>query len=118
MMDYRKEVLRTLNADYSAIKARLDSPEALRLLNAVVGLSGESGEVLDLVKKWLFHGTPLDYSKLQNELGDCRFYLELALSVLNKTIEEIEMLNSAKLRKRYPNGFSEKAAAERLDVNG
>jgi len=116
-MTYREEILRTINSDFNSIRDRLSSPNSLKLLNALVGLAGESGEALDLMKKLVFHGTPLDEKKLLNELGDVRYYLELALSVLNKDIKDIEEMNSDKLRKRYPEGFSERAAVERKDIS-
>ena len=109
-MDYRKEMLRTLNND-----GNFDQESFV--INAALGLTGETGEFADHVKKWLFHGHELDKDKIIKELGDIRYYLELACYSMGVTIEEIETKNSEKLRKRYPNGFSTEASIARVDVD-
>ena len=79
------------------------------LSNAALGLCGESGEVADLIKKILYQGHLFDRTvqeKLLNELGDIRWYLELAAIAMDVTMEEIEERNVAKLKARYPDGFS------------
>lgn len=78
------------------------------LLNGVMGLAAESGEVLDLVKKYKFHNKPLNKDELIKELGDVRWYIALILKTLDVTLEEIEQKNLEKLNKRHPNGFSGK----------
>lgn len=88
------------------------------IINAALGLTGESGEFADQIKKWLFQDHPLDNAKLINELGDIRFYLELACYAIGVSLEEVEKQNSAKLRKRYPNGFTTEASQARVDVDG
>lgn len=106
-MKYREEVKRT-----GASKL---TDEQL-LANGALGLCGESGEVCDLIKKYLFQGAPLNRLKIIEELGDVRWYFELLCIQLETSIEEIELVNIAKLRKRYPEGFDAKAAAARVDV--
>lgn len=108
-MDYRKEMLRTMNHD-----GNFDQESFI--INATLGLTGEAGEVSDHVKKWLFQGHELDTKKLINELGDIRYYLELACYALGVTMEQVEQANSEKLRKRYPNGFSPEASLARVDT--
>jgi NTP pyrophosphatase (non-canonical NTP hydrolase) len=86
------------------------------ILNAALGIAGESGEIVDLIKKFEFHGHPFDLSKLQNEIGDVLFYLNW-LAYLNGTdIESCLEVNAEKLRKRYPNGFNSKNSIERKDT--
>ncbi len=101
--EYRQHVLRTLNpaADYT---------KESRLTLAALGLAGESGEVVDLIKKHLFHGKPLDRDKIILELGDVRWYLESFAWVLGVGMEEIEERNIAKLKARFPDGFTNKDA--------
>jgi NTP pyrophosphatase (non-canonical NTP hydrolase) len=106
-MSYREDVKRTANPDLT--KDEL-------LVNGAMGLAGEAGEVIDLVKKIIFHGKPFDREKLINELGDVRWYLELVSIYLDAPMEEIEAKNIEKLRQRYPEGFSSKASEERKDV--
>lgn len=106
-MSYREEVKRTLNPE-------LNNDQ--KLLNGVMGLVGEAGETIELVKKNLFHGKPLDRDKLIKELGDVRWYLELVSIAIDVSLEEIEAKNTAKLRERYPEGFSAAASEARKDV--
>ena len=76
------------------------------LLNAVMGLCGEAGEAIDLVKKQRFQGHPLDRDALVRELGDMAWYLAEAAQGLGVPLEEILRGNLDKLRRRYPNGFT------------
>lgn len=73
---------------------------------AGLGLAGESGEVADLLKKHLHHGVSLDVEKLRKELGDVLWYVAHACNVMGWRLDEIAALNVAKLRTRYPHGFS------------
>ena len=75
------------------------------LLNAVMGLCGESGEVIDLVKKYKFHRHPLNKEELIKEAGDVAWYLAELATVLDIDLEEIMIQNIEKLKKRYPDGF-------------
>lgn len=59
--DYQKEAMRTLNSE-------LNKKDIL--INSVMGLCGESGEAIDIVKKWLMQGHDLDKDHLIKELGD------------------------------------------------
>lgn len=80
-----------------------------------MGLAGESGEVVDLLKKHLFHGKPLDRDALIKELGDVRWYLEYVIQAAGSSMEEVEAANVAKLRKRFPTGFNNEDAARKAD---
>lgn len=102
-MDYRSEVMRNCpNFGTDALETKLSL--------GALGLGGEAGEVVDLVKKVLHHGTPLDRDKLIKEMGDVRWYLEYLAATLGITMTEVEVANVAKLRARYPDGFSHEAA--------
>lgn len=83
------------------------------LLNSVMGLCGESGEVIDLVKKHLFQGHPLDKTQLVQELGDVAWYLAEAADALEIPLEEIFQKNIQKLRQRYPQGFETDRSLDR-----
>ncbi len=76
------------------------------LQNALMGLCGESGEAIDILKKHLFQGHPLDTEKLKKELGDVAWYLAEAAQGLGVPLSEIMQGNLDKLHKRYPDGFS------------
>jgi NTP pyrophosphatase (non-canonical NTP hydrolase) len=106
---YRNEVRRT-SPDFNL------HTEWTKLSLGALGLAGETGEVVDLIKKFLHHGAPLDKSKLIQELGDVRWYLEYLAMILETDMATIEAVNVAKLRGRYPDGFSFEAANAKRDL--
>ena len=103
-------------ARYQRDAMALLNPEIRRedvLLNAVMGLCGEAGEVIDLVKKQRFQGHPLDRDALVKELGDVAWYLAEAAQGLGVPLEEIMRRNLDKLHKRYPKGFTPEQSMRR-----
>ena len=94
--EYQKLAMRTLNPELS----RKDV-----LINSVMGLCGESGEAIDIVKKWLAQGHELDKAKLAKELGDIAWYLAEAATALDMSLGDILQGNIDKLKARYPEGF-------------
>ena len=83
------------------------------LINGVMGLCGESGEAIDIVKKWLAQGHELDKEKLAKELGDICWYLAETATALDLSLEDIMTANIQKLKKRYPEGFSAEKSINR-----
>ena len=83
------------------------------LINSVMGLCGESGEVIDIVKKWLSQGHELDKERLAKELGDVAWYLAEAATALDLPLEQIFQGNINKLKERYPNGFETEKSINR-----
>lgn len=81
-----------------------------------LGLAGESGECIELVKKHLYHGHSLDRDKLTSELGDVLWYVSQLAEVIGVPFEAVMQANVNKLKRRYPDGFTEKASIERKDV--
>ena len=114
-MNYIKESEKTENQDFCGIRTRLDSQDVLQLLHSGLGVSGESGEFVDSLKKHIFYGSELDKVNLKEELGDMLWYIALACRVLDTTFEELQELNIGKLSKRYPDKFT-KESAENRDV--
>lgn len=86
------------------------------LLMHALGLGGEAGEFQEIIKKHAFHGAPLDRERAAKELGDILWYLDRAAADLGLTLDEIAVRNVAKLRARYPEGFSAAASAQRRDT--
>lgn len=84
------------------------------LINSVMGLCGESGEAIDIVKKWLHQGHELDKEHLAKELGDIAWYLAEAATALDLPLEQIFRDNIDKLKKRYPDGFDTQRSLTRL----
>ena len=71
-----------------------------------LGVAGEAGEVVDLIKKHVGMGHELDREKLANELADVMWYVTALADEIGFSLEEIARMNVAKLQKRYPSGFS------------
>ena len=94
--EYQRLAMATLNPALS---------KADVLLNGVMGLCGESGEAIDIVKKHLHQGHPLDKEKLIKELGDIAWYLAETAYALDVDLDAVLEANIAKLRARYPDGF-------------
>ena len=85
-----------------------------KLANYGMGIAGEASEVTDELKKAVFHGHDLNVDKIKKELGDCLHYIAGIATFLDLTLEEIAYENIEKLKKRYPDGFSEKASRNRV----
>ena len=105
--EYQIAALRTANTDDSL------SPYGM-LTNGVMGLCGESGEAIDIVKKWMAQGHELDKEHLAKELGDIAWYLAEAATALDLPLEDILRANIDKLKKRYPEGFQTDKSLIRL----
>ena len=83
------------------------------LINGVMGLCGESGEAIDIVKKHLFQGHELDRQALSKELGDIAWYLAETAYALDIPLDAILKANIAKLKERYPEGFDASRSVNR-----
>ena len=102
--EYQKQAMASLNRELTRKEI---------LINSVMGLCGESGEAIDIVKKHLFQGHELDREKLAKELGDIAWYLAEAATALDLPLEEIFQGNIDKLKKRYPQGFDAQRSQNR-----
>ena len=71
-----------------------------------MGLAGETGEVIDYLKKVGFQGHVLDIKKLKSELGDVMWYFAMLCDFFNIKFEDVLEANIQKLLKRYPYGFN------------
>ena len=91
------------------------TPLQADLIHCVMGLSGEAGELLDAVKKHCIYGKPLDMQNVVEEMGDIEFFMERIRYLLNLNRMAILSTNYEKLMKRYPEGYTDKHAQERLD---
>ena len=91
--EYQKEALRTASGM---------SQEYPRILNGLMGLNGEAGECIDILKKHLFQGHDLDREHMAKELGDVAWYLAVSADAIGYDLETIFQMNIDKLRARYP----------------
>jgi NTP pyrophosphatase (non-canonical NTP hydrolase) len=104
--------------DYQQLAARTlgrDRTHEQQLANAALGLTGEAGEVAEVIKKHLFHATPLDHDALAKELGDCLWYIGAFATVLGLSLDDVAQRNIDKLRKRYPDGFDTERSRNRTE---
>jgi len=104
--------------DYQRAAARTSDPSRLeidRLTNGALGLGGEAGEVIELVKKHRYHGKLLDREALVGELGDVLWYVAETASAAGLSLWGIAEENLSKLRARYPSGFEEGGGVRDLD---
>ncbi|WP_368177871.1 nucleoside triphosphate pyrophosphohydrolase family protein [Aeromonas sp. R7-1] len=93
--------------------------EQAHALHMAVGASGEAGELLDAIKKWVIYQKPLDLNNVIEELGDLEFYLEGLRRGLCISREQTLMANMEKLAKRYPGyQYSNAHAIARADKEG
>jgi NTP pyrophosphatase (non-canonical NTP hydrolase) len=106
---YMEEVLRT----YAGQDTSKD-----KLTLGALGLAGESGEVVDMVKKWLFQGHELDCLDLLDEMGDVLWYIALMCSAFGWTLDDAIRANVDKLHMRYPDGFTSERSVNRGEVTG
>jgi len=99
----------------SEIVETLTAEEA-HLWHMVTGISGESSELLDSVKKHVLYKRPLDRENIVEELGDLRFYMAGIMNSLDISEDEILQKNNEKLSKRYASGnYSNSQAIDRAD---
>jgi NTP pyrophosphatase (non-canonical NTP hydrolase) len=98
--------------DYPVLAARLSELEAgganvTQLLTAALGLTAESGEFTEVVKKIFLQGKPYNEENvfhMKRELGDICWYLAQACMALDTTFDEVIEMNVDKLKARYPGG--------------
>lgn len=104
--EYQKTAMRTASGVTAACEDNL-------LLNGVMGLNGEAGECIDMVKKMLFQGHELDNEHMAKELGDCLWYLAVAAEGIGYDLDSVAQMNIDKLMKRYPDGFDSEKSKNR-----
>lgn len=101
---FTKDVIRTVNKT-------LEPNE--HITNAALGLTGEAGEVAEIVKKAMFQGHCLNQDKIAEELGDVMFYVAYMADTIGMTLDQIMSQNVTKRRNRYPDGFSVQKSVNR-----
>jgi len=79
------------------------------LTNCALGLAGETGQVVELVKRYTFHGQDMDHDALVKEMGDVLWYLSQVAQWADIDFDEIAQDNIQRLNDRYPNGYHKKA---------
>lgn len=117
--EYQEAAMRTNDRQ---AKSRLDSRlhgnmmvDLGEVLNASLGLSGEVGELNDMIKKFIFHGHDMEEVEFKKELGDICWYLALMCDACGYDLENIMQMNIDKLKRRYPVEFSEEQSQNRTE---
>lgn len=85
------------------------------LANAALGLAGETGEIVEQIKKHLFQGHDLDHASLAKELGDVLWYLADLATTLDMSLSLVASQNISKLRERYGDSFDPQRSRERTE---
>ena len=98
--------------EYQKLALRTARPSA-DLIECALGLTGESGEFADLLKKRLYQGHKLDVNEATKELGDVLWYVAVAANILGVSLGEVMEVNVEKLKKRYPQGFDKVCSVNR-----
>lgn len=115
LMEYNEEGL-VINVDmYQSMARRTmkEQPSKDELVECALGLAGEAGEVVDIIKKHLYQGHELDENKLVEEIGDVMWYVAGLCTHIGLPISAVLSKNVTKLNKRYPLGFDEERSVHR-----
>lgn len=107
MREYQESAARTRNSALSWTE---------ECTNYSLGLGGEIGELLNVVKKHIYHGHIREEvdAKISDEVGDLLWYITMLLELFNLSLEDVAENNIAKLKNRYPGGFSKEASQNRV----
>ena len=112
-LDFVSEVTSPASKDIAQLMRRITDLEVEqdadvpRLLTAALGLTAESGEFTEVVKKIILQGKPYNEENvfhMKRELGDICWYLAQACMALDTTFDEVIEMNVDKLKARYPGG--------------
>ena len=111
-LEFVKGVTSDASLDYAMMATRFAELEAngtntSQLMTAALGLTAESGEFTEVVKKIVFQGKPYNEDNvfhMKRELGDICWYLAQACMALETTFDEVIEMNVEKLQARYPGG--------------
>jgi NTP pyrophosphatase (non-canonical NTP hydrolase) len=109
---YQKAAARTL---IDAPGFDISNTEQMIIWTAL-GLAGETGEVVELAKKGIFHQHGIDKERFKKELGDCLWYIAGLCTKLGLSLEDVMQDNIQKLMVRYPDGYSSEDSVARMDV--
>ena len=99
---YERAAFETWQPESIKVRHLLDEP----ILNAALGIGGEAGEVLDLIKKMYFPSKKSDETidwdlRLTDELGDLLYYVAIISKLLGIPLETIAHHNTTKLAARH-----------------
>lgn len=108
--EHQKLAYRTAPSTYRPL-----TNKQFELIHAILGLASELGELAGTVKKHVIYGQDLDEENLVEEVGDQDWYAALMLTAISEFRSIAMEKNIEKLRKRYPEGYTDLAAIARAD---
>lgn len=91
--------------EYQKLAMRTATSKCKNLSNVGLGISGEAGEVADLIKKHLYQGHELNKEHIAKELGDVAWYIALGCETIGSSLESVLQMNIDKLKVCYPDKF-------------
>jgi NTP pyrophosphatase (non-canonical NTP hydrolase) len=110
-----EELVSALVKDGTVILSEM-SPIDAHLMHMALGIAGESGELVDAVKRYIIYRRPMDRHNLIEELGDMEFFLEGLRQAYNISRQETLQANIDKLTVRYAKGhYTNEQAVARAD---
>ena len=98
-----QSVIQDLNADRA------------HLIHMLMGIVGEAGELMDAIKKHTIYNKPLDRENVIEELGDIEWYMQGLRAHLGISRDAVLQYNIEKLKKRYPDKYTDAHAQLRMD---
>lgn len=103
--------------DYQQLAGRSakELPAGERFWHGAQGAASDAGELLDISKANQFYGKPVDVTHAVEEIGDVLWFLAEACNGLGVPLSFAALCNLDKLRKRYPEKYSNELAIARLD---
>ena len=111
------EIIATMDFDkYQDSCARTTnrySSEGDKLMEYCLGLAGESSEIIEAFKKYIFHNHEVDLDHIKEEIGDTLWYLTNLCSLIGVSLKDVAVYNVDKLKKRYPGGFDSNRSINR-----
>jgi NTP pyrophosphatase (non-canonical NTP hydrolase) len=120
-MDYQVKAMRTNDGHAQdrladrMLAGIMHEKDVAGLINGLMGLSGEAGELTDLFKKWIFHNAPLDEEHAKKEVGDVCWYIAMICHSMGWNLSAIMQMNIDKLKARYPEGFDTEKSNHRKE---
>lgn len=107
--EYQQLAMRTCPVE---LRREMDNQS---ILHGLMGLNGEAGEAIDILKKAMFQGHDLDVEHLAKELGDVAWYLAVTANAIGYSLDDIFRMNIEKLKARYPDGFETEKSTNRVE---
>ena len=83
------------------------------IIHAAIGIATEAGEFLDPIKKSMFYSKPVDLVNMDEEIGDIMWYIAIYCNARGIQLSDVLATNINKLRKRYPEKFTNEHAINR-----